>query len=255
MGRDGSRSPGSSRNTVGVGSGWGNGGRRAGSRSPRRGGGLQRVPGYLKAEGRYPPLLCSALPCVGSRWPVLPFSAARRGETPQFNETAHPRAHQQGTAGTPVQPQEGLGRLKRTRANPAAPERRKTARDGGQSASGKGVPAPRPLSGPARRPGYLDGAPQRGGSRPPHQLAVQLRPPAAARRRLPAGGSRPDAGCRGQVEVRRVEAKPHPAGAGELWLCEAKGEERRNERPQQRGARRRGHPAPGSALPAPGAAL
>lgn len=99
-------------------------------------------------------------------------------------------------------------------------------------------------------PGYLDGASQRGGGRAPHQLAEELRPPAAARR-LAAGGRGPDAGGRRQVEVGRVEAEPRlrPAGAR---LRGAEGEQRRQQRPEQRGARRRGHPEAGPALAAPG---
>lgn len=95
----------------------------------------------------------------------------------------------------------------------------------------------------------LDGASQRGGGRAPHQLAEELRPPAAAARRLPAGGRGPDAGGRRQVEVGRVEAEPRPAGGVGPRLRGAEGEERRQQqRPEPRGARRRGHPAPGSAL-------
>lgn len=99
----------------------------------------------------------------------------------------------------------------------------------------------------SRPPAYLDGASQRGGGRAPHQLAEELRPPGAVRR-LPAGGRGPDAGGRRQVEVGRVEAERGAAGGAGARLRGAEGEQ---QRPEQRAARRRGHPAPGSALPRP----
>lgn len=192
------------------------------------------MPGYLKAEGRYPPLLCSALPCVGSRWPVLSFSAARRGETPQFNETAHPRARQQGTAGTPVQPRRGRDASKghaQTLPLRSAERRRGTAgRVRVERGSRHRDPSPAPHEGlvtwMARPSGAAAGPPtslQYSCGRPPPPAAaspqVAVAQMLAAAARLKYGGWRlspiprepGSSGCARQ-KVRSGETRAHSSG-------------------------------------------